>query len=111
LNLACADLIADYDEESQKAFVEMCSIEGYQINKATVQHIIRRCPPPTAERQALYAVWREARDAALKRLTAPPKNISFKRKLFEPYLDKLGNDRELEKLFLEFLRERQRKGS
>lgn len=84
----------------------MCSIEGYQINKATVQHIIRRCPPPTADRQALYAAWREARDAALKRLAAPPKNISFKRKLFEPYLDKLGNDRELEKLFLEFLRER-----
>jgi len=106
LNLACADLIADYDKESQQAFVEMCSIEGYQINKAALQHIIRRCPPPTAERQDLYAAWREARDAALKRLAAPPKSISFKRKLFEPYLDKLGSDRELEKLFLEFLRER-----
>lgn len=28
LNLACAGLMADYDAESQKAFVEMCSIEG-----------------------------------------------------------------------------------
>ena len=29
LNLACADLIADYDEAAQMAFIEMCQIEGY----------------------------------------------------------------------------------
>ena len=51
LNLACADLIADYDAESQKAFVEICSIVGYQINKATIKHISSKCPPPTADRQ------------------------------------------------------------
>ena len=28
LNLACADLVADYDTESQQAFIEICSIEG-----------------------------------------------------------------------------------
>ena len=106
LNLACADLIADYDTDSQQAFVEICSIEGYQINKAAMQHITRRCPPPTANRQAVFQAWREARDAAYKRLAAPPKRISFDRKHFLPYLDKLGSDRELEKLFLEFLRER-----
>ncbi len=106
LNLACADLIADYDAKSQEAFVEMCTIEGYQINKATVQHIVRRCPPPTAERQNVFEAWREARDAAYKRLAAPPKKISFDRKKFAPYLDKLGGDHEIEKLFLEFLRER-----
>lgn len=39
LNLACADLIADYDTDSQQAFIEMCSIEGYPINKAAVQHM------------------------------------------------------------------------
>ena len=61
LNLACADLIADYDTESQKAFIEICSIEGYQINKAAMQHITRKCPPPTADRQAVFAAWREAR--------------------------------------------------
>ena len=49
LNLACADLIADYDPESQSAFVEMCGIKGYQLNKATVQRIVRRCPPPAAD--------------------------------------------------------------
>ena len=106
LNLTCADLIADYDTESQKAFIEICSIEGYQINKAAMQHITRKCPPPTADRQAVFAAWRAARAAAEKRLTAPPRKISFDRKQFAPYLEKFSSDREIEKLFLEFLRER-----
>jgi len=106
LNLACADLMADYDPESQKAFIEMCSIEGYSINKAAMQYITRRCPPPAAPQQEMYEAWREARRAAEKRLAAPPKKIIFDRKQFAPYLEKLGSDRELEKLFLEFLRER-----
>ena len=105
-NLACADLIADYDTESQKAFIEICSIEGYQLNKAAMQHITRKCSPPTADRQAVFAAWREARDAAEKRLAAPPRKISFDRKQFAPYLDQFSNDREIEKLFLEFLQER-----
>ena len=106
LNLACADLIADYNVESQRAFVEICSIVGYQINKAAMQHITRKCPPPVADRQAIFAAWREARDTAEKRLMAPPRKISFDRKQFAPYLDKFSNDREIEKLFLEFLQER-----
>ena len=106
LNLACADLIADYNSESQRAFVEICSIVGYQINKAAMQHITRKCPPPIADRQAIFAAWREARDMAEKRLMAPPRKISFDRKQFAPYLDKFSNDREIEKLFLEFLQER-----
>ena len=108
LNLACANLIADYDPESQHAFVEMCGIEGYQINKATVQHIIRKCPPPMADRQLIFAAWREIRAEAEKRLSAPPKKISFDRKKFAPYLDELGGDQEIEALFLEFLQERVR---
>lgn len=106
LNLACADLVADYDAESQKAFIEICSVVGYQINKAAMQHITRKCPPPAADRQAIFAAWREARDAAEKRLMAPPRKISFDRKQFAPYLDKFGSDQEIEKLFLEFLQER-----
>ena len=106
LNLACADLIADYDPESQRAFVEMCGIEGYQFNKATIQHIVHSCPPPTADKQLIFAAWREARAEAEKRLRAPSKKISFDRKKFAPYLDKLGGDQEIEALFLEFLRER-----
>lgn len=108
LNLACADLMADYDPESQEAFIEMCGIEGYSINKAAMQHIVRQCPPPKADRQALYAAWREARDKAIERMSAPPKKISFNRKAFAPYLDDLGSDREIEALFLEFLQERRK---
>ncbi|MGM9520864.1 MAG: ParB/RepB/Spo0J family partition protein [Oscillospiraceae bacterium] len=106
LNLACAELIADYDQESQEAFIEMCSIEGYQLNKGTMRHIITKCPPPYAEKSSLYAAWREARASAEKRMSEPPRKITFDRKKFAPYLDKLGSDKELETLFLEFLRER-----
>lgn len=106
LNLACADLMADYDAESQKVFVEMCSIEGYQLNKAAMQYIARKCPPPTADRQAMFAAWREARAAAEKQSATPPKKISFDRKRFAPYLDRFNSDQEIEELFLEFLQER-----
>lgn len=106
LPLACAELIADYDTATQQAFVEMCSIEGYTLNKATVQKITRTCPPPSAGKQEIYAVWRQARAEEAQRRTAPPKKISFDRRKFAPYLEKLGSDKELEELFLAFLRQR-----
>lgn len=106
LNLACADLIADYDAESQKVFVEMCSIEGYQLTKAAMQYIVRKCPPPVAGRQAMFAAWREARAATETQSAAPPKKISFDRKRFAPYLDRFNSDQEIEELFLKFLQER-----
>ena len=59
-----------------------------------------------ADRQPIFAAWREARAEAERRLSTPPKKISFDRKKFAPYLDKLGSDQEIETLFLEFLRER-----
>ena len=74
-----------------------------------MQYIVRQCPPPAADRQAMYAAWQEARDKATERMTAPPKKITFNRKLFTPYLEGIGSDRELEALFLEFLRERAKK--
>ena len=106
LPLSCAEKIADYDNRAQRAFTDMCSIEGYQLNIATVNYIVQKCPPPCADRQLVYAAWREARAAEEKRRMAPPKEIRFNRKRFAPYLDKLGSDAELEELFLEFLRER-----
>ena len=106
LPIACAELIADYDAATQQAFVEMCSIEGYTLNKATVQKITRTCPPPSAGKQEIYAVWRQARAEEAQRRTAPPKKISFDRRKFAPYLQKLGSDKELEELFLAFLRQR-----
>jgi len=106
LNLACAELIADYDASSQAAFVEICSIEGYQINKATMRYIVEKCPPPAAEKHLIFTAWREARAAAEKRMAAPPKKITFDRRKFAPYLDKLSGDAQLEDLFLEFLQSR-----
>ena len=106
LNLACAELIADYDSGTQEAFTEMCNIDGYALNKSAVKHIISKCPPPCAEKQQIFAAWRESRAAAEKRAMAPPKKISFDRKKFAPYLKELSNDKELERLFLEFLKER-----
>jgi len=105
LNLACADLMADYDPESQQAFIEMCRNESYRLNKAGMNYIVSKCPPPSAKRQELYAAWREARARAEKRLAAPPQKISFNRKQFAPYLEG-HSDAEIEALFLEFLRER-----
>ena len=106
LNLACAELIADYDAPSQAAFIEMCKIEGYQLNKATVKHIITQCPPPSTDRQAIFSAWRGARATAEHRMKAPPKKISFDRRKFAPYLSDLNDDTEIESLFLEFLQAR-----
>ena len=105
LNLACAGMMADYDPESQQAFIEMCRNESYRLNKAGMNYIVSKCPPPSAKRQELYAAWREARARAEKRLAAPPQKISFNRKQFAPYLEG-HSDAEIEALFLEFLRER-----
>ena len=106
LPIACAELIADYDAATQQAFVEMCSIEGYTLNKVTVQKITHACPPPSAGKQEIYAVWRQTRAEETQRRAAPPKKISFDRRKFAPYLEKLGSDKELEELFLAFLRQR-----
>ena len=104
LSLNCADMIADYDEASQEAFVEMCRIEGYWLNKAAMNHITQKCPPPTADKQAIYAAWREARVTADQKRSAPSKKITFDRRKFAPYLEQIGSEAELEEMFLEFLR-------
>ena len=106
LPLSCAEKIADYDTESQRAFIKMCSIDGYHLNIATVNYIVHRAPPPNADHQVLFAAWREARAAEDRRRATPPKDIRFNRKRFAPYLDKLGSDAELENLFFEFLQSR-----
>ncbi len=98
LPIACAELIADYDADSQRAFVEMCTIEGYVLNKSTIQKITHTCPPPSAEHQDIYAAWRQARADEELRRAAPPKKITFDRRKFAPYLDKVGNDKEIESL-------------
>ena len=98
LPIACAERIADHDADSQRAFVEMCIIEGYTLNKATMKKIVHICPPPSAECKSLYEAWRQARADEELRRAAPPKKITFDRRKFAPYLDKVGNDKEIESL-------------
>lgn len=105
LPLSCADMIADYDAASQEAFVEMCRIEGYRLNKATLNHITQKCPPHAADKQSIYAAWREARVTADQKRSAPSKKITFDRRKFAPYLEQIGSEAELEEMFLEFLKE------
>ena len=106
LNLACADIMADYDQASQVAFVEMTQDYNCQFTKAGMQYIVSKCPPPTAEKHLIFAAWRELRATTEQKKLAPPKKITFNRKRFEPYLQKIGGEEKLEELFLEFLRER-----
>lgn len=106
LNLAAADMIADYDEETQAAFGELCCLHKYQIKKATMQYIAERWPPPGADRARIITAFEDFREAEFKRSVTAPKKISFDRKKFAPYLDGIGSDAELEALFLEFLRQR-----
>lgn len=106
LPIACAELIADYDAATQQAFVEMCSIEDYTLNKAAMQSIVHTCPPPSANHQDIFAAWRQARARETQSRAAQPKKISFDRRKFAPYLERLGSDKEIEELFLEFLRQR-----
>ena len=105
LSIACAELIADYNAATQQAFVEMCSIEDYTLNKAAMQSIAHACPPPSANHQDIFAAWRQARARETQRRAAQPKKISFDRRKFAPYLERLGSDKEIEDLFLEFLRQ------
>ena len=101
--LACADSIADYDAETQEAFLHLCR-DGAKLNMAAMKAIVRTCPPPSADREALLEAWAEARQKEEERKAAPPKTISFDRGRFAPYIEKLGGDEKLEELFLEFLR-------
>ena len=79
---------------------------GKIVNKTIMRYIAKKCPPPTADRQQIFAAWREAVAIEEQRKYAPPKNITFSRKVFAPYLEKLGSDTELERMFLAFLQER-----
>ena len=105
LNLACADLMADYDADTQAAFLEICSSQEARLSIAVMKLIVQQCPPPSADRASILTAWREAREES-GRQSAMSRKISFDRRKFAPYLDQFGGETELEKLFLEFLKQR-----
>lgn len=106
VNLACADQIADYDAETQQTFLLICQREDLKLDMAAMKYIARQCPPPSATHKAIVDAWNETQRKKTLRAMTPPRKISFDRKQFAPYIEKVGSDRELEKLFLEFLRQR-----
>lgn len=106
VNLSCADQIADYDAAAQHIFLLMCQRTDYRLDMKTMKYIVRKCPPPSAEHRAIVDAWNEVQRRNELRMMEPPKKITFDRKKFAPYIEKLGSDRALENLFLEFLRQR-----
>ena len=105
LNLSCAELMADYNADTQSAFIQMCATDDYRLSIAAMKRIVRQCPPPDASVEDIAAAWREARASAENQSASHSDKITFDRKKFAPFLDKLGNDVKLEDLFLEFLRQ------
>ena len=106
INLACADMVTDYDVETQKTFLLIFQREDLKLDMSAMKYISRKCPPPSAQHKEIVDAWNEVRRRGELRMMAPPKKISFDRKKFAPYIEKLGSDQELEKLFLEFLQHR-----
>ena len=106
VNLACADQIADYDAAAQHTFLLMCQRTDYRLDMKTMKYIVHKCPPPSAEHRAIVDAWNEVQRRNELRMMVPPKKITFERKKFAPYIDKFGSDQELERLFLDFLRQR-----
>ena len=106
VNLACADMVADYDAETQETFLLIFQRENLKLDMSAMKYISRKCPPPSAQHKEIVDAWNEARRRGELRMMVPPKKISFDRKKFAPYIEKIGSDQELEKLLLEFLRQR-----
>ena len=105
LNLACADLMADYDTDTQAVFPELCTSPEARLSIAAMKLIAQKCPPPSADRSSILTAWQDAREES-GRQSALSRKISFDRRKFAPYLDQFGGEAELEKLFLEFLKQR-----
>ena len=104
LNLSCADLIADYDADTQRAFLDICAVQGQRLSIAAMRQIAKACPPPSADRDAILSAWRGAGQDSEKRASDSSRKITFDWAKFAPYIEKLGGESKLEALFLEFLR-------
>ena len=104
LNLMCGVAISYYDEETQKLFLERLKTDHWQLTVATMQRIKKTCSPPHIAVSTLEKVWDASVAHAMHK--KPGKTISFERKKFAPYLDRLSSDQELETLFLKFLKQK-----
>ena len=80
---------------------------GISLNKATVQYIARKCPPPAADKQLIFSPHGVKHAPRRTSGVAPRQGRSplIARNL-PPIWTRLACDQEIEELFLQFLRER-----
>lgn len=102
LNLMCGVQLSYYDDVSQALLFEHIQNSDVKLTVSRMKQIKAACPPPSLTKAVLDRAWNKL--AATSKIEKS-KEIVFKRKLFAPYLDKLGNDQLLEELFLKFLKE------
>ena len=103
LNMMCGVAISYYDEKTQKLFQKRLEAENNRITIAMMKQIKQDCPPPSITAAELDKVWNGTMTKDSDKKNA---SISFSRKRFEPYLNRIPPDTNLEELFLEFLQSR-----
>lgn len=103
LNLLCGVAISYYDEETQNLFLERLQTDHWQLPVAAMQRIKKACPPPHVAADDLEKACNRIEAERFER--SKPSKISFNRKRFEPYLSRIGDEQELERLFLKFLKQ------
>lgn len=101
----CGEIIAGYDKVSQQLFYKLWDSKGQKITPKIVKHIKKCCPAPSFSADALATAWSDAEslsEASQKKSIS----FSFEQSQIEPLISKLGGEKQLQKLFLEFLTER-----
>lgn len=99
LKQAVAVKLSYYSEAVQKAVYADC-FRGdkvvHRITKKMADRFYKECPPPDGEYAAI-------KDIIIEGTAPSSKQISFDRRLLEPYLAQVHDEKELEALFFEFL--------
>lgn len=105
LSIDSGVVISQYTEEVQGQFYTIWEARNRKLPPRVAAYIKEHCPPPVATAAQISSAWDAAEEAWRQAKWAKSK-ISFDRKPFEPYLQKLGGEEKVEQLFLEFLKER-----
>ncbi len=96
--------ISYYSAESQKILYDEMTIyqsEKFKLDDAFIQRLKNAIPPPYITHIGLGEFLK-----GYKKPKVVPKQISFKRKRFEAYLEQIGDEKKLEDEFLLFLKQK-----
>lgn len=103
LAIVAGTLISEYDQPTQLEFYALWKDQG-KLPQEAVMTIKDKCPTPTIAPTTLNKFYQRAMEQLADK--AKGRTITFRRKPFESYLTKLGGEKQLEDLFLQFLKER-----